>query len=222
MDATMDDPVDSTTTLTLFPTRVIAIQLKPEVHEPIDRSVMLCLEGMRTTHPELTSAGRWQTHHDLHRSAELAGLVALIRAAVTELFDALTLAYDRFEISGCWANVTTPGHGHRRHSHPNNYLSGVYYVRTGGEQDCIDFHDPRPQIGLIVPPARDQGRASPDTTGVRVRPGMLVLFPAWLEHSVPPHTGEGLRISVAFNVMFPSFGTEMARPLWNADTTKAD
>ena len=33
-----------------------------------------------------------------------------------------------------------------------------------------------------------------------VSAGRIVLFPAWLQHYVPPHCGEGARVSVAFNV----------------------
>ena len=32
------------------------------------------------------------------------------------------------DITGCWANVNPPGSYHPMHHHPNNYLSGVYYV----------------------------------------------------------------------------------------------
>ena len=34
----------------------------------------------------------------------------------------------------------------------------------------------------------------------QVSAGRIVLFPAWLQHYVPPHCGEGARVSVAFNV----------------------
>ena len=32
------------------------------------------------------------------------------------------------------------------------------------------------------------------------RPGLMVLFPAWLSHSVEPWDGTGSRISVAMNI----------------------
>ncbi len=71
---------------------------------------------------------------------------------------------------------------------------------------------------MIVPPARDQNRANPDMVSLDVRPGMLVMFPAWLQHSVPPNLSDEDRVSVAFNLMFPSFGTAMASPMWTGDT----
>lgn len=221
MSATMDEsgssPVERSTMLALFPTRVLAVQLERGTHEPIDRDILGFLERVREERPELAGVGKWQTDPGLHLQPELAGLVALIRSAVTELCDSLTLIHDGFEISACWANVTSSGYAHQRHMHPNNYLSGVYYVKTCEGADCIDFHDPRRQVGLIAPPARKQTLANPDTYSLHVKEGMLLIFPSWLEHSVPAHRGRELRITIAFNVMFPSFGTRMTRPLWKGD-----
>ena len=52
------------------------------------------------------------------------------------------------EITGCWVNILAAGGAHKRHAHPNNFLSGVYYVRTGPGSDAINFHDPRVQTAL--------------------------------------------------------------------------
>ena len=71
---------------------------------------------------------------------------------------------------------------------------------------------------MIAPPARDQNHSNPDTITLDVREGMLALFPAWLMHSVNPNMSDETRVSVAFNIMFPSFGTTMAGPLWDGDT----
>ena len=35
---------------------------------------------------------------------------------------------------------------------------------------------------------------------IRPRPGLLFLFPSWLFHQVRPYRGDGLRISIAFNL----------------------
>ena len=46
---------------------------------------------------------------------------------------------DAFEITGCWATVLAKGAVHKVHSHPNNFLSGVYYVRTRPGADTINL-----------------------------------------------------------------------------------
>jgi hypothetical protein len=38
------------------------------------------------------------------------------------------------------------------HLRPNNFLSGVYYVRTHSGADTTNFHDPRNHSGIIRPP----------------------------------------------------------------------
>jgi ectoine hydroxylase-related dioxygenase (phytanoyl-CoA dioxygenase family) len=53
-----------------------------------------------------------------------------------------------------------------------------------------------------------------DQVAVRVQPGTLLLFRAYLEHSVAANSGEGERISVSFNVMLSSFAEQLAKPLW--------
>lgn len=212
-----DSPIEESGVLKLFPTYVWASRLGPAAYRPINAAITAKLEALQAARPELRELGQWQTAQDLHTTPELGGLVRVILGAVGGICESLALIHDGFEITGCWANVSQRGYPHRQHIHPNNFLSGAYYVRTAPGADSITFHDPRPQAGLIVPPSRDQNRANPDRISLDVSEGMLVLFPAWLQHSVDPNLSEETRISVAFNVMFPSFGATMARPLWRGE-----
>jgi uncharacterized protein (TIGR02466 family) len=100
------------------------------------------------------------------------------------------------------------------HSHPNNFLSGVYYVETPPEADTINFHDPRIQTSIIRPPVTELTAANTDQVVVKVAPGSLLVFPAYLQHSVGPNASGQERISVSFNVMFSSFTENLSKPLW--------
>ena len=53
-----------------------------------------------------------------------------------------------------------------------------------------------------------------DQTVIRVRNGMLLLFPSYLQHSVDANTSDRERISISFNIMFSNFTQEMSQPLW--------
>lgn len=209
--------VDRSGVLKLFPTYVWATQLDAETYEPINRDILSRIRSIIEERSELRDAGQWQTDQDLHRAPELAGLVDVIISVARGICDSLTLDYGDIRITGCWANVSSRGYPHRPHIHPNNYLSGAYYVKTARGAEAIDFHDPRPQAGLVVPAARNQDLANPDRVTLDVREGMLVMFPAWLQHSVPPNRSDTTRVSVAFNLMFPDFGERMASPLWQGD-----
>jgi ectoine hydroxylase-related dioxygenase (phytanoyl-CoA dioxygenase family) len=50
---------------------------------------------------------------------------------------------------------------------------------------------------------------------VRVQDGMLLLFPAYLRHSVDANASQDDRISISFNIMFSAFTETLTRPLWS-------
>ena len=137
-----------------------------------------------------------------------------IDAAAATTLEYLRIGYDAIEITACWTNVNPPGAGHRVHSHPNNFLSGVSYVKTQAGADTINFHDPRIQAGIIRPPVTELTAENTDQVVVKVTDGTLLVFPAWLPHSVDANRGEGERISISFNIMFSSFTESMSGPLW--------
>ena len=134
--------------------------------------------------------------------------------AVTAILRFLKIGYHDFEITACWANVLAPGAAHKMHSHPNNFLSGVYYARTFPGADAINFHDPRPQAGIIRPPVIELSAENTDQVVVKVSDGKLLLFPAYLQHSVDTNTSEHERISISFNIMFSAFTEHLSKPLW--------
>lgn len=87
------------------------------------------------------------------------------------MLEFLKTGYDEIEITACWANVNPRGAAHRSHHHPDNFLSGVYYVRAAERADTISFHDPRPQTGIIRPPVTELTAYNTDQVVVRVRSG---------------------------------------------------
>ena len=124
----------------------------------------------------------------------------------------LELKKGKLEITGAWANVSLPGATHIEHSHPNNFLSFVYYPRAPRGGDAIEFHDPRPQAHVIAPPVTNMTGKVASTVTVAVEAGRLVAFPSWLRHSVPIHRGQGERMSIALNVMFVG---SIGKPRWS-------
>ncbi len=133
------------------------------------------------------------------------------------MLEFLRIGAEALRITGCWANVNALGATHRMHTHPNNFLSGVYYAQAAPGGDTINFHDPRPQTGLIRPPVTDLTAANTDMAVVRVAAGTLLLFPSWLPHSVAPNASAELRVSVSFNLMFRRFAETFAQPLWGEE-----
>jgi uncharacterized protein (TIGR02466 family) len=206
--------IEASDVVSLFPTLVWKIQLRAEVHEPIDAAALGLLHSLRQGLPELKTGEAWQSGHALHGRKELHALCDCVNRAAATVLQFLSIGEQAIEITGCWANQYAPGAAHRSHSHPNNYLSAVYYVRTRPGADSINFHDPRSQTGVIRPPVTELTAANTDQVVVRVSNGTLLVFPAYLHHSVDANASGETRVSVSFNLMFSAFSAAMSKPLW--------
>jgi len=198
----------------LFPTFVWSCALGPAEHEPINTAILAVVAELRRDLPPLAPSQAWQSGHDLHQVLPVAGLVSRIHWAAKRVLEFLRIGSTELRITGCWANVNAPGAVHRMHTHPNNFLSGVYYAQVSAGADTINFHDPRPQTGIIRPPVTKLTAYNTDQVVLTVKPGTLLLFPAWLPHSVDANRSDRERISVSFNLMFSSYAETVSEPLW--------
>jgi uncharacterized protein (TIGR02466 family) len=198
----------------MFPTLVWRAELTADARAGINASILKALTDLRRSLRPLQLGEGWQSRHDLQNRESLAELVACVRAATIEVLGFLKIGHEDVAVTGCWMNVLAPGGAHRAHSHPNNFLSGVYYVTTPAGADTVNFHDPRPQTRIIRPPVTELTADNTDQVVVKVKDGTLLLFPAWLEHSVDENRGAQERISVSFNVMFAGYCKSMGAPMW--------
>ena len=198
----------------MFPTFVWKVQVEASLRDALREKILAALAGMRARLAPLEPGQGWQSEQALHQREEFRDLVACIADGVASILRFLRIGDEQVEITGCWATVLARGAAHKLHSHPNNFLSGVYYVCTGLGADTINFHDPRRQTGVIRPPVLELTAENTDQVVIRVRDGTLLMFPSYLEHSVDANAGDEERISVSFNVMFSSFAERLSKPLW--------
>lgn len=210
----MAEPSATPEIVRLFPTFVGKSRLGAEARETVQRAILEQLSALRAGLPEPEAGEVWQSRHGLHTVPDLAPLVHHIRLGIEQVLAFLQVGAASFEITGLWLNVAAPGGAVRMHNHPNNFLSGVYYVQVQQGADTINFHDPRPQTAIIRPPVAELTAYNTDQVVLKVEEGTLLVFPAWLMHSVDPNRSDRLRISASFNAMFSSYGETMSQPLW--------
>jgi uncharacterized protein (TIGR02466 family) len=206
--------IEASDVISMFPTFVWKLQVQTRLRAPMEAEILSVLETLRQGMQPLAPGRGWQSQQDLHLRAEFRDFVSCVNHAAAGVLRFLRIGYDAYEITGCWANVLAPGAAHRAHSHPNNFLSGVYYVRTHPGADTINFHDPRSQTGIIRPPVGELTAANTDQVVVRVQNGTLLLFPSYLLHSVDANAGDEERISFSFNIMFSGFTENLSKPGW--------
>jgi uncharacterized protein (TIGR02466 family) len=153
--------------------------------------------------------GGWHSGTDLLNWAGdavrpvVAQMVAMADAAVVDL-EARPGERRGWRLEA-WANVNAAGAGNAPHSHGGTYWSGVYYVRIGeGEGGEIVLEDPRaPMIEMHAPFLRFRDAGGEGAIAIQPVEGQILLFPAWLRHSVRPWRGSGERISIAVNLAAP-------------------
>jgi len=115
------------------------------------------------------------------------------------------------EIFASWANVNGRADWNSPHGHDGD-LSGVLYLSCPGERrECeIELLDPRVAAAAVSPMDAAERRAVAEAQGVgpvrrRLREGSVLIFPAWVEHHVPPMAetagdeSVSKRISISFN-----------------------
>jgi uncharacterized protein (TIGR02466 family) len=198
----------------LFPTPLWTIDLEPERAIPFNAQLQLEIDRLLSPRPPIPTGANWQTDPILHTLPQFAEFTALVEKVAAGLVDFLKLTTRDPVVTGCWANVNPPGGLNSAHTHPNNFLSGVYYVATPPGEGRIVFEDPRPQASTLLPPVTEYTKFTGNKVTVEAKPGRMVLFPAWLVHSVPVNRSKDDRISIAFNVMFKSYVEAASPPRW--------
>jgi uncharacterized protein (TIGR02466 family) len=200
----------------IFPTLVWKVELEAQLREAICAQVLAALAHMRRNLPPLAPGQGWQSDQSLHELDDFKDLVSCVHRVVPGILRFLRIGYDAYQVTACWATVLARGAAHKMHQHPNNFLSGVYYVRTHPGANTVNFHDPRNQTGIIRPPVVELTAENTDQVVVRVQNGTMLIFPAYLQHSVDATASEDERISISFNIMFSSFAENLSKPLWGA------
>jgi len=104
-----------------------------------------------------------------------------------------------YECTESWYNVYTSGRYQEFHMHPGNIFSVIYYAKVPKGASPTYFK--RPDMGSMLPP-KNKVRDTPLNQDMLIAPpqkGTAIIFRSNLQHSVPPTTFDGDRITVAFN-----------------------
>jgi len=196
----------------LFPTTIWLVDLKPAEAALFNVRLKAEIERIISPRPKVPAGSNWQTPQDLHTRPAFADFVKLVEMAARGVTRYLQVDQYPMMLTGCWANINPPGAYHPTHNHPNNYLSGVYYVAVPSVGSRIQFQDPRPL--MVMPRPREFTRITANAADAESKEGRLLIFPAWLRHSVPANDGQTERISISFNLMFKNYAETLAAPMW--------
>ena len=132
-----------------------------------------------------------------------------VNETVIEYLRAIGIDYPvNWTITG-WPNINRFGDYHDPHNHPWSYLSGTYYLkmpttretlqsRSDVRPNQITFYDPRQ--GSNMGAIKNDPYIDPEYTVVP-EPGLMLLWPAFINHFVHPNLSKETRISISFNII---------------------
>jgi len=145
----------------------------------------------------------------LHEHPAVAWLRDCVQQTVMRYLAHIGITYEVEWGVQAWPNVNRFGDYHDPHNHPHAYLSGTYYVAVPKDMETLEtrndvrpgritFYDPR--YGANMTAIRDDPQIEAEHT-IEPEPGLILLWPAFINHFVHPNLSKSPRISVSFNVM---------------------
>ena len=141
-----------------------------------------------------------QTQDELHKIDTFENITKTIKDVSKSILDEQEYMGE-IEITNMWGNILRPQsqRAHAPHTHSNNFLSGVFYLKTSSDTSPIQFFDPRPQANVLKPRKKEFNLLNSDMAQFNSETGYGVVFPSWLQHWVPETKDE--RISIAWNAI---------------------
>ena len=146
----------------------------------------------------------WQSSGTLANNEMFDQFIKYVKTMATEPLiqygiDTLNI---NMSIEDLWANVAPKNGFNIIHDHcgDNNFFSFVYYIKTNEENGIINFKTESPSVKFINLPKSSDTELNSDTVNIKVQPGDLIIFPAWLEHFTLPNNTDDMRVSIAGNI----------------------
>ncbi len=184
----------------LFPTRIWQVPL-PRLASRLPAWIA-AIEAMRAAAPTpagRTNRGGWNSvDQAVLQQPAFAELQPLVRRYCLQAFREMGVNVPAFELQS-WVNIHDRGGFNFQHMHEGALLSGTFYLQVPEGSGALVFKDPRP--GVLNAYARGAGANAYKDIQLRPSPGLLVLFPHWLEHFVEPHANDTPRICIPFNAL---------------------
>ena len=147
-----------------------------------------------------TNVKGWHSTTDMHTKSEYSQLVTELMRMQKEIYDNEHIVRHA-TLGNMLANKNPPGGMNMPHLHPNCLFSGVYYVKSNPKSGRLKIIDPRPGAQMCMPVRKegDPGRDMWRDANIEPIEGRIIMFPAWLWHSVEENKSDDIRISVSFN-----------------------
>ena len=178
---------------------------KIEGYEKTNKDMYEYIANLQTKDPKGVSKSNFKGWHSKNFDMKDKSPNNFIEAIKKNINIALNdmgwdLSTQSVKIKGVWAIINEKDAWNQKHHHSNSDLSAAYYVAAHENCGDIVFYDPRPAPVHNHPSSKTPNSLNATVNSIKPEPGMLVLFPSYLEHSVNPNLSNEKRIVISFNL----------------------
>lgn len=191
----------------LFPTPIYLSKCELDISQEIDYLKSLDLDILDPTVITNYGCRSVSTHvlHDINLKKLKNYIIDCLEDYVTNV---LNYKIKEMVLTQSWVSIKQPGQKHVAHSHPNSFISGVFYWQHDicplvfvNDKNKMNFVIPKKDMVPANDPTDDEFPLFPIERG-------LVLFPSNLHHFVPTNNSNLSRYSLAFNSVPIYIGVE--------------
>lgn len=198
MRLTMSDKDIKSDILGIFPTPLYVSQL-----EILNEEELSVVNEYENKIVENTDGGKnfISEDTDVLNNLKLKNLKQKINIRIEDYFKKIICTNDFVEpyITQSWLNFNYQNTSHNEHIHRNSIISGVYYVKCQNNLDSITFVKNR-QETFAFGEIYNYNDFNSTSFSIKVRQGLLIIFPSNLIHTVDLNKFNNTRISLPFNV----------------------
>tara|TARA_B100001063_G_C16719464_1_gene532690 strand:+ start:219 stop:818 length:600 start_codon:yes stop_codon:yes gene_type:complete len=176
-----------------------------EDYEKINKDLQDYIADLQTKDPKGISKSNFKGWHSKNFNMKDESPAIFIESIKKNINIALNdmgwdLSIQSVKIKSVWAIINEKDAWNQKHHHSNSDLSAAYYVAAHKNCGDIVFYDPRPAPVHNHPISKSPNTLNATVNSIKPEPGMLILFPSYLEHSVNPNLSNEKRIVISFNL----------------------
>jgi uncharacterized protein (TIGR02466 family) len=177
-----------------------------EINNLDNTSIVQYAYNLRNKYPgaQISNRGGWHSKElDTPLPIELNNLIQDSTLFINQYCNSVTGIRDLI-LGNWWININGPNNYNLVHDHQNALLSVVYYVKVDAPNTGeLVIHRDDPSRYYLGKYRKDNTHFSQQSYTIEPKTNKLVIFPAWVKHSVEMNKSNTERISIAFNFVEP-------------------
>ncbi len=200
----------------LFPLTVFQSTVSPDADaraRMVEAVVDMGRERVQQRAPGISWTGDLNGYELLHNDPRFASLFASFARPLNEYLELFRIDQQKMRLyfTRSWATLSRRGDSTQAHTHMQSHISLVYYLSKPADSSGISFIEknaPNQFAPNLFNPAmvrsgvlREVQQYNTQKVYLEPKEDDLLIFPSKVLHEIPPNPSDGLRISIACDIV---------------------